>query len=195
MEMFLVLLISYLLGSIPTALIVGKVGYGVDIRQLGSGNLGGTNTFRALGIKAGLIVTVVDLLKGTLAAALPSLTGVDLNPLLAGIPAVIGHCYPVFAGFRGGKAVATSAGVLLLVSPMMIVSGLFVFGLTLYISKYVSLSSMLSGVWVHTYSIVFDGYDRMLLLVTFALCLFVMYRHRGNIERIVNGTESKITWM
>jgi glycerol-3-phosphate acyltransferase PlsY len=195
MEIVLVLIVSYLLGSIPTALIVGRLGYGVDIRQMGSGNLGGTNTFRSLGIKAGLIVTIVDVLKGTLGAALPWLAGVDVHPVAAGLPAVLGHCYPVFAGFRGGKAVATSAGVLLLVSPWMVASGLIVFGLTLYVSKFVSLSSMMAGVWAHLYAILLHRGDEILLLVTFLLCLFVLYRHRANIERIVGGTESKITWM
>lgn len=195
MEIVLLLIVSYLLGSIPTALIVGRLGYGVDIRQMGSGNLGGTNTFRSLGIKAGLIVTIVDLLKGTLGAALPMLAGVDLHPMLAGLPAILGHCYPIFAGFRGGKAVATSAGVLLTINPLMILSGLVIFALTLYVSKYVSLSSIAAGVWVHLYTIVLLAEDRLLLLVTFLLCLFVLYRHRTNIERIVNKTESKITWM
>jgi len=194
-EMLLLLAVSYIIGSIPTALIVGRYGYGVDIRQMGSGNLGGTNTFRTLGIKAGLIVTIVDLLKGTLAAALPMLAGLDLHPMLAGLPAIIGHCYPIFAGFRGGKAVATSAGVLLLINPLMIISGLVIFAATLYLSKYVSLSSILAGVWVHLFTILFLAEDRLLLLVTFLLCLFVLYRHRTNIERIVNQTESKITWM
>src|SRR5690625_353522 len=107
-------LIAYLLGSIPTGLIVGKIGFKKDIRNYGSGNLGATNTFRVLGIKAGIIVTLGDILKGTLAAVLPILFGAeDVYPLAVGIFAVIGHMFPIFAKFKGGKAVATSAGVIL----------------------------------------------------------------------------------
>ena len=115
----IIVILAYLLGSIPSGLIVGKLFYGVDIREHGSGNLGGTNTFRTLGVKAGLIVTTADILKGTLAAALPVWFGSDMHPLAAGIIAVIGHMYPVFAGFKGGKAVATSGGVVLFYAPLM----------------------------------------------------------------------------
>src|SRR4051794_3435719 len=96
----IIFILAYLLGSIPSGLIVGKVGYGIDIREHGSGNLGGTNTFRTLGVKAGLIVTISDILKGTLAASLPFLFNIqDLHPLLVGIFAIIGHTYPIFAKF------------------------------------------------------------------------------------------------
>jgi glycerol-3-phosphate acyltransferase PlsY len=193
MTIFVLLVISYLLGSIPSALIVGKLGYGVDVRDYGSGNLGSTNTFRALGMKAGLIVVVADLLKGTLSAALPFLLQVDLNPLIAGLPAVLGHCYPIFAGFRGGKAVATSGGVLLFYSPLFFVLSVVVFFLVLYLSKYVSLASMLTAVFAHTYGIIWG--DKLLSLATFALCILVLYRHRTNVERIMNGTERKVSWI
>ncbi|MCX7569785.1 glycerol-3-phosphate 1-O-acyltransferase PlsY [Tumebacillus sp. DT12] len=193
MTILVLLILSYLIGSIPTALIVGRLGYGVDIREHGSGNLGGTNTFRSLGIAPGVIVSAVDVLKGTLGAALPVLAGVDLHPIFAGIPAVLGHCYPVFAGFRGGKAVATSGGVLLFISPLLFVTGLLVFFLSLYAWKYVSLASMITGVYVHLFAIFTD--DKVLSLGTFILCLLVLYRHRSNIERIMNKTETRITWM
>lgn len=193
MTVLLLLVLSYLIGSIPTALIVGKIGYGVDVREHGSGNLGGTNAFRTLGKKAGSIVIIVDVLKGTLAAALPVLFGSDLHPVFAGMPALIGHCYPIFAGFRGGKAVATSAGVLLFASPLLFGFVLIIFFLSLYLCKYISLSSMIAGVFAHLYGI-FWG-DKVLSIATFALCLFIIYRHRSNIERIVNNTERKITWM
>ncbi|WP_456119755.1 glycerol-3-phosphate 1-O-acyltransferase PlsY [Tumebacillus algifaecis] len=193
MTLIWLLIISYLLGSIPTALIVGKLGYGVDIRTLGSGNLGGTNTFRSLGFTAGLIVTVIDVLKGSIAAALPYTMGVDINPMLAGLPAVLGHCYPIFAGFRGGKAVATSAGVLLLYSPFCFIAAASTFFITMYLSKYVSLASIIAAIIAHTYAIFFG--DKVLSIVTFALVVFLLWRHRSNIERILNGTERKISWM
>lgn len=193
MDIIILIAVGYLLGSIPTALLVGKYGYGVDIREHGSGNLGGTNSFRTLGKKAGLFVSLVDVLKGTAAAMLPWLFGVDVHPLIIGVAAVLGHCYPIFAGFRGGKAVATSGGVLLWISPILFVTGLAVFFLALFLSKYVSLSSMITGVWVHLYAILFA--DKWLSLGTFLMCLLVLYLHRANVERIVKGTERKITWM
>lgn len=190
----LLVIFSYLLGSIPFALIVGKIGYGIDIREHGSGNLGGTNTFRVLGVKAGLIVTIADILKGTLAASLPVLFSVDIHPLITGMFAVFGHTYPVFAQFRGGKAVATSGGVLLFYSPMLFMTMLAVFFLVLYVSKYVSLSSMLTGVYATVYAFVWTD-DVPLRIVVTLLTLFVFYRHRANVKRILNKTEPKVKWL
>lgn len=191
----LLVVLAYLLGSIPFALIVGKIGYGIDIREHGSGNLGGTNTFRVLGKKAGLIVTSADILKGTLAASLPLIFGLGdmLHPLLIGIAAVIGHTYPIFAKFKGGKAVATSAGVLLAYSPLLFIILIISFFVSLFISKYVSLSSMIAGIIGIIYSL-FTG-DIPLIIVITLLASFVIYRHRSNISRIINGTEPKIKWM
>lgn len=188
------MIIGYLLGSIPFALLVGKIGYGIDIREHGSGNLGGTNTFRVLGVKAGLIVTIADILKGTLAASLPVLFHVDIHPLITGMFAVFGHTYPVFAQFRGGKAVATSGGVLLFYSPVLFMTMLAVFFLILYISKYVSLSSMLTGVYATVYAFIWTD-DIPLRIVVTLLTLFVFYRHRANIKRILNKTEPKVKWL
>lgn len=189
----IIFFLAYLIGSTPSGLIVGKVGYGIDIREHGSGNLGGTNTFRTLGIKAGMIVTIADILKGTLGASLPFWFGSELDPLLAGIAAVIGHMFPVFAGFRGGKAVATSAGVLLFNSPILFIILLSSFFLTLYLSKYVSLASMVAGIFGLIYCIFI--WNVPLLIVVAVLEAFVVYRHRANIKRIVNRTEPKIKWM
>ncbi|PWK11249.1 glycerol-3-phosphate 1-O-acyltransferase PlsY [Tumebacillus permanentifrigoris] len=194
MSILILIILGYLIGSFPSALIVGKIGYGVDIREHGSGNLGGTNTFRSIGKTAGIIVLTADILKGSLAAALPFLTGVGNEyALIAGIPAVIGHCYPVFAGFRGGKAVATSAGVLFFVAPLLTLSALVVFVITLYISKYVSLSSILAALWAHTYAIIWS--DKPLAFATFLLVVFILYRHRQNLERIMDGSERKVGWI
>ena len=193
-QIILVLILAYLLGSIPSGLIIGKVFYKTDIRQHGSGNLGGTNTFRTLGVKAGLAVTIADILKGTLAAALPVLFGLDdINPLLAGVFAVIGHTYPIFAGFRGGKAVATSGGVLLFCAPLMFLTIFVVFFASLYITKYVSLSSMLAGICAVIYAVI--DWDIPLLIAVTLLASFVIYRHRANIKRIMNKTEPKIKWL
>ena len=193
-EIILIILLSYLLGSIPFALLVGKIGYGIDIRQHGSGNLGGTNTFRTLGKKAGFIVSAADLLKGTLAASLPALLDIDLHPFIAGIPAVIGHCYPIFAKFKGGKAVATSGGVLLFAEPLLFLLVLLTFFLTLYISKYVSLSSIVAGIGSVVLSwLLADDLITTYILIGFTL--FLMYRHRQNIVRIAKKTEPKVKWI
>ncbi|SDX28403.1 MULTISPECIES: glycerol-3-phosphate 1-O-acyltransferase PlsY [Salimicrobium] len=185
--------IAYLLGSIPTGLLVGKLFYNVDIREHGSGNLGGTNAFRVLGVKPGLSVTVADILKGTVAAALPLWMGTELNGVIIGIFAVIGHMYPVFARFKGGKAVATSGGIILGVNPLLFGIMLLTFFVTLYISKYVSLSSMVTG--VVTVAVTIIQQEFLLTAVVSVLTAFVIYRHRTNIIRIKNREEPKITWM
>ncbi|MGG3470494.1 glycerol-3-phosphate 1-O-acyltransferase PlsY [Neobacillus pocheonensis] len=197
-QIILVLILAYLLGSIPSGLIIGKAFYKTDIRQHGSGNLGGTNTFRTLGVKAGLVVTLADILKGTLAASLPHLFHIDLNPLLAGGFAVVGHTYPIFAGFRGGKAVATSGGVLLFCAPWMFITVLVAFFISLYITKYVSLSSMIAGLIAILFTLISGityQWDMPLLIAVILLVSFVIYRHRANIKRIINKTEPKIKWL
>ncbi|WP_077617938.1 glycerol-3-phosphate 1-O-acyltransferase PlsY [Bacillus sinesaloumensis] len=196
-----IILLAYLLGSIPSGLIVGKIGYGIDIREHGSGNLGGTNTFRTLGKKAGLIVTIADILKGTLATALAMIflgDPGDLHPLLVGMVAVVGHMYPIFAGFKGGKAVATSGGVLLAYNPILFITTLICFFIFLKLTKMVSLASMLVAIYCVTFSIVYSIFfetDYPLIIVVSLLAAFVFYRHRANIVRIKNKTEPKIKWL
>ncbi|WP_042348505.1 glycerol-3-phosphate 1-O-acyltransferase PlsY [Bacillus massiliigorillae] len=195
MMIFLVIILSYLLGSIPSGLWVGKLFYGKDIREHGSGNLGATNTFRILGKKAGFAVTLLDILKGTLATLLPQLLDVSnqIHPLLAGIIAVVGHMFPIFAGFRGGKAVATSAGILLGYAPILFIGMVVVFFVSLYISKYVSLTSMITAIAALVTS--FFLKDMPLIIVLGVLTIFICYRHRANIKRIINGTEPKVKWL
>ena len=156
MELILLLLIAYLLGSIPSALWIGKLFYKMDIRQHGSGNLGGTNTFRVLGKKAGLAVTTLDILKGTAAVLLlllPFFENTNVHPLIPGILAVIGHMYPVFAHFKGGKAVATSGGVVLAYNWPVFILSLVAFFIVLKLTKMVSLTSMIVAVVGFLYSI------------------------------------------
>lgn len=193
MEYVVFILIAYLLGSIPSGLIVGKIFYGVDIREHGSGNLGATNAFRTLGIKAGTVVIIADILKGTLATLLPIWFGADLHPLIAGMAAAVGHSFPVFAGFRGGKAVATSGGVLLAYEPVLFLLLVVAFLISLYISKYVSLSSIIVSIIAVIYTF-FKG-DIPLIIVVLFLASFVIFRHRANVKRILNKTEPKIKWM
>lgn len=186
-------LIAYILGSIPFALIVGKVGYKIDVREHGSGNLGATNAFRALGTKAGIIVILADILKGTIAVLIPLLLDVDVYRLIIGLFAVIGHTYPLFARFKGGKAVATSGGIILGISPILFTVMIISFLATLYFSKYVSLSSMVTGI-ISIIATLFLR-DPGLIIVIIILTIFVFYRHKDNIKRIKNKTEPKITWM
>ncbi|MDR7250759.1 glycerol-3-phosphate 1-O-acyltransferase PlsY [Bacillus pumilus] len=189
----LMFILAYLLGSIPSGLIVGKAAKGIDIREHGSGNLGATNAFRTLGVKAGSIVISADILKGTLASALPFFMQLDIHPLLVGVAAVIGHSFPIFAKFKGGKAVATSGGVLLFYAPFLFITMIVAFFLFLYISKYVSLSSMLTGIYTFIYSIFTK--DVFLIIVVAVLAGFVIYRHIANLKRILNKTEPKIKWL
>lgn len=194
MEFSILAILAYLLGSIPSALIVGKLGFKIDIREHGSGNMGATNTFRVLGIKAGSIVTLADILKGTAATLLPFiLFDIEIHRVIFGLFAVIGHTYPVFAKFKGGKAVATSGGIILGVNPLLFLIMILSFLLTLYISKYVSLSSMITGIVSVIAAIFFK--DVLLIIVLSGLTLFVFYRHIENIKRIKDKTEPKITWM
>lgn len=197
MYIIIFFIIAYLLGSIPSALIVGKVSQNIDIREHGSGNLGATNAFRVLGTKAGIIVTLSDILKGTLATIIPLLASfyfnIEVSSLLVGLFAVLGHTYPIFARFKGGKAAATSAGVILGVSPLMFLIIVLLFITILYFSKYVSLSSMLTGIIASVISYFVS--DRFLFFVILALTIFIFIRHKDNIKRIINRTEPKITWL
>ena len=190
-----VLLLAYFLGSIPSGLWIGKIFHGIDIREHGSGNLGGTNTFRTLGKKAGFAVTIMDILKGTLATLLPVLFGIDaeLHPLITGTMAVVGHMFPIFAGFKGGKAVATSGGILLGYAPILFLIIFVVFFISLYICKYVSLSSMISAVVALIVTLIMR--DLPLIIVVAVLTTFILYRHRANIKRIKDGTEPKVKWI
>lgn len=182
--------LSYLLGSIPSGVWIGKKFYHTDIRQYGSGNSGTTNTFRVLGSKAGIAVLLADVLKGTLAASLPYFFGSDLNPMIIGLGAILGHTYPLFAQFKGGKAVATSAGVLLAYNPPFFLYCILLFCILLYFTRMVSLSSMTALVLITLSSFVIQ--DWILTIIAFVLTVFIIYRHRTNITRIKNGTESKV---
>lgn len=200
MELTLLLLIAYVLGSIPSALWIGKLFYHTDIREHGSGNLGGTNTFRVLGKKAGIVVTSMDILKGTAAILLPLLpffSTVELHPLWLGVLAVVGHMYPLFANFKGGKAVATSAGVVLGYHWPLFVIVIIVFFIVLKISKMVSLSSMVAAMIGFLYSLYnyWNTGEFALLLIVTIFMIFIFYRHRANIARIRAGTEPKVKWL
>lgn len=200
MDILLLLLIAYMIGSLPSALWIGKLFYKTDIREHGSGNMGATNTFRVLGKKAGIFVTVFDILKGTaavLVVSLPYFSDTSIHPLLVGVVAVVGHMFPVFAHFKGGKAVATSAGVLLGYNWMIFVLVILTFLIALKITKMVSLTSIIVAIMGSVYGIIyyFITGDIYLELVIFLMGSFIVFRHRANIARIKAGTEPKVTWL
>lgn len=184
------LVIGYLLGSIPSGVLIGKVFYGKDIRKYGSGNMGTTNTFRVLGKKAGIVVLLMDSLKGSLAALLPYFFHSTANPLLIALSAILGHVFPIFAGFKGGKAVATSAGALLIYNWKFFLLAWAIFIITIFVTSMVSMGSMV-GFVIITISAFFFG-DPVLIGVAFGLTVFVFIRHWKNIERIKNGTENMV---
>ena len=201
MGLLAVFLISYLVGAIPTAVLAGKILRGIDIRQHGSKNAGATNAWRVLGWRAGLSVLAVDLCKGLAAAGLVSRLPLGPLPLglgnvsvLCGLCAVIGHVFPVYVGFRGGKGVATAAGMLLATAPWPMACAAGVFLVTVLLSGFVSLGSMLGAVCVPVLVAVFGrhgvgSYPPLLLGLAAALPLFIFFTHRKNIVRLARGTE------
>ncbi|WP_419394178.1 glycerol-3-phosphate 1-O-acyltransferase PlsY [Cytobacillus praedii] len=184
------LILSYLIGSISFALVIGKMFYKKDIRDYGSGNLGATNAYRVLGIKAGVIVAIADILKGTLACLLPLILSSTVDPIVCGLLAILGHIFSVFASFKGGKAVATATGVFLFLTPLGVLFGFVVFVLTLLFTKYVSLSSMLAGIALFIYSLIIE--DKVIIGLSLLISVSIIILHRQNIKRILNGTENKI---
>lgn len=191
LKIILVFLLAYLLGSIPSGVWIGKLFYKKDLRDYGSHSSGATNAFRVLGPKAGVVVVLMDILKGTAAALLPGLFGLEISMVAVGLFAIIGHVYPIFAGFKGGKAVATSAGVALAYSPIFLGAALILFVTLLYLTSTVSLSSVLSFL-VASVSVIFWTDDWYFRIFVWAVTALVVFRHTANIKRIMNGTESKI---
>lgn len=184
------LIIGYLLGSIPSGVLIGKTFYGKDVRNYGSGNMGTTNTFRVLGKKAGIIVLLMDSLKGSLAALLPYIFHSNANALLIALSAILGHVFPIFAEFKGGKAVATSAGALLVYNWKFFLLAWAIFLITILITSMVSMASMIGFTLITIVSFFFG--DPILTSVAFVLTIFVYIRHWKNIERIKNGTENMV---
>ena len=185
-------LVAYLLGSIPSGLWIGQYFFQKDIRQFGSGNLGSTNAFRVLGTKAGSIVLFCDVFKGFLAMilAMTVFKQESLSPLWIASFAVLGHTFPLFASFKGGKAVATFAGMILAYQPLLLLYGLIIFLALLAITRMVSLTAMVTITAGVLLSLLFN--DWMLTAFALAIDIFIIYRHRSNIQRILNGTENKV---
>lgn len=210
-----IIILSYLVGSIPTSIIISKLTKGIDIREHGSGNAGGTNVMRVLGWKQGLLVIILDALKGAFAVVVIArlhyggLPFQNISPfddftlvqIIAGIAAVIGHIWTVFAGFRGGKGIATALGMLIMIVTIDMLVAVGIFVLVVMISRYVSLGSILAAVSVPL-TLVFrenilhdhiQSYNTLLPFVV-AVSLLVIFTHRKNVVRLLNGTEHKLSF-
>jgi glycerol-3-phosphate acyltransferase PlsY len=199
-ENIILLFVAYLLGSLPSAVWVGKAFWNIDVREYGSGNAGATNTFRVLGPKAGIPVLILDVAKGWLAVQLATYFG-DYMPatqqfinfkLVLGVGALLGHIFPVFAGFRGGKGVATLLGILWGVNPPAALICLGIFTLVLLVTRYVSLASMIGAVsFPFIVMLLFNETIKTMNIFSMAVCILVLVTHQRNIERLLKGTESR----
>ena len=191
-----------LLFSIPSGLWIGQIFFNINLREHGSGNTGTTNTFRILGKKAGMATFVIDFFKGTIATLLPLIFHVQgVSPLVFGLLAVIGHTFPVFASFKGGKAVATSAGVIFGFAPLFCLYLAVVFFGTLYLGSMISLSSVTAALAAVLGVILFPligfllpSYDLLFVVIILALASLIIIRHKDNINRIQNKTENLVPW-
>lgn len=191
MEKIIVVIISYLLGSIPFAYIIIRLFKGIDIREVGSGNVGTTNALRTAGKRVALAALLGDLLKGLAAAWLGMRAGGQGLAAACVLAAVIGHCWPLFIGFKGGKGMATTAGAVLFLMPKVFLLLAIIFILIVLFSRYVSLASISVAVLLPLIAL-FMSQSGSYLLASVILTLLVVYRHRENIERLLNGNERKI---
>ncbi|GAB1429524.1 glycerol-3-phosphate 1-O-acyltransferase PlsY [Ignavibacteria bacterium] len=212
--LLIVIALSYLIGSIPSGVIISRLLFGFDIRDKGSGNMGSTNVFRVLGAKWGIVVQLLDILKGVIAVAIISrifsgempfdnrtpFEDATVIKLIAGAAAVIGHIWSVFVRFRGGKGINTAAGMLVAIAPLDVGVALGFFLLTFFLSGYVSLGSMMAAITLPSfmcfrYNILHDnipGYHTIIFF-TIGVSLLVIYTHRSNISRLAHGTENRFT--
>jgi glycerol-3-phosphate acyltransferase PlsY len=211
----IVILLSYIIGSIPTSIMLSRWKHGFDIRTKGSGNAGGTNVFRVLGWKSGVLVTIVDIGKGVIATALisrlfwdPTLPFYNKTPfddftviqMICGAAAIVGHIWTLFAGFKGGKGIATGAGMLIGIAPTEFAISAGVFFIVFWVYKYVSLGSISAAVAFPVslfvrHNIFRDEIASYRTLIVFSLsvAILLIYSHRHNIKRLLEGTEKKIT--
>jgi acyl phosphate:glycerol-3-phosphate acyltransferase len=211
LSLVVILVLSYLVGSIPGSVLVGKWVHGIDIREHGSGNPGATNAFRVLGWKSGVLCTIIDMGKGFIAAGLIASIRIDGLPglveawhmdtvirLIAGMAAVAGHMFPVWAKFHGGKGVNTSGGALLAIEPISMVITLTVFAVVLFSSRYVSLASLAAAITfpstiaIRRYAFGVESIDPSLLFISIVMAIGLFVAHRPNIKRLLNGTENRV---
>ncbi len=195
------LLATYLLGSVPFSYILGKLIKGIDIRQYGSGNVGATNALRVLGTKYGVLALLLDALKGLAPiliarAIFPEVT--DLFLILVGLFAILGHIFTIFLRFKGGKGVATSAGVFAALLPVAVVFSLLVFIISVVLFRYVSLGSILAALSLLVVTLIrnirYEFAELELLIFVALIVIFIIFKHRSNIKRLINGNENKISF-
>ena len=204
MNELILIILAYLIGSVPTSIWVSKKFFNIDIRDYGSGNAGATNTYRVLGPKWGTFVMVVDMLKGVLATSLyffflPSYLGIDnelyrTNLMIGlGLAAVLGHIFPVWANFKGGKGVATLFGMAVAIQPLVAICCIAVFLLVLYLTRFVSLSSILAGIAFMVFILfIFNEPETLYRIFAVLVALMIVLTHQKNISRIFKGTEGKV---
>lgn len=192
MKLLICFILAYLIGSFPSGVVIGRVFCHKDPRDAGSRNIGTTNSYRILGPIAGTVVLCLDILKGTLGASLPVLFGIKGHALIliVGLAAVLGHAYSIFIHFKGGKAVATSAGILLAYNPPFFIIAASIFLTITLISSMVSVASMLGIIIITLVSLFY--HDWLLTIIAACVMVFFFYRHRENITRIKNGTENLV---
>ena len=184
--------ISYVLGSIPNGLLLGKGIWGVDLRQHGSGNIGATNAWRTIGKAGGFSIFFLDMLKGAISAYLGlHLGGSELAGIICGLLAIVGHSWSIFLGFKGGKGVATGLGVIATLMPWVTIIVFLVWLAIVKATGYVSLGSIVAAVLVPVLAL-FMGLHTDFLVLGLIAAVFIVYRHKSNIGRLLNGTESKI---
>jgi glycerol-3-phosphate acyltransferase PlsY len=196
----ILIVFAYLIGSIPSSVWLGKRFYKIDVREFGSGNAGATNTFRVLGKKAGIVVLVCDILKGSLAVLLANLSFYQISSnqfvnlqLALGISAVVGHVFPVFAGFRGGKGVATILGIVICLTPITSALVLIVFLTVLILTRYVSLSSILAGIsYPILLKFILKNDNQTLFIFSIFVSILLVITHKKNISRLLKKQESRV---
>ena len=216
LSLLFVIILSYFVGSIPTGLLIGKLVKGIDIREHGSGNMGGTNVFRVIGKKFGILVVLLDALKGAIAVVViarlfmgsfpfTNVTPFDdftLIQIFAGLAAVVGHIWTIFAGFKGGKGIATALGFLITIITVDMLVAIAVFVLVVSVSRYISLGSILAAVSVplimivrtNVFNVNIEGYHTILPFAV-AIAFLVIYTHRSNISRLYNGNENRFSFV
>ncbi len=192
MTLFFILLFSYLIGAIPTGVILTRLVGGEDVRNAGSGNIGATNVYRVAGRTLGILTLVGDCLKGLLPVLLAgSYFNLNLtHTALVALAAFLGHCYPIYLGFKGGKGVATALGIFLVLSPLAVLCALVVFIIVLFSWRFISLASISAAASAPLMVLVFEGYNP-LFAATLIIAGIVIWRHRSNIERLRSGTENR----
>jgi glycerol-3-phosphate acyltransferase PlsY len=191
-EALIIIILAYLVGSIPFGLILSKLFAKTDIRKAGSGNIGATNVFRVLGKKLGALTLLFDILKGAVFVLIAEgITNSEIWASLAGLAAFLGHLYPIYLKFRGGKGVATSIGIFLFLAPYALFVDLGIFLLVVYQTRYVSFSSLIAAALLPVILLVF-AYSKIYIILALIMGVFIFLRHRENIQRLRQGRENRI---